>query len=102
MEKGGKKTTGFIISDMLCDQNRPGLISVQLEQDDDGKWTITQVERTKKLTLVDLVLSVLPWPFHKDLPTTDPCEGPDHKTNEASDDIERGKRKYTSYPVDRD
>jgi hypothetical protein len=41
-----KKNTTFMISDMLCGQ----------------------IERIKKLTLGDLVLSVLPWPFHKDLP----------------------------------
>jgi len=41
-----KKNTTFMISDMLCGQ----------------------IERIKKLSLGDLVLSVLPWPFHKDLP----------------------------------
>jgi len=41
-----KKNTTFMISDMLCGQ----------------------LERIRKLTLADLVLSVLPWPFHKDLP----------------------------------
>jgi hypothetical protein len=39
------KNTAFMISDMLCGQ----------------------VERLKGLTLGDLVLSVLPWPLHKDL-----------------------------------
>ena len=42
-----KKNTGFILSDMLCGQ----------------------IKRIKKLTLGDLVLSILPWPFHKDLPS---------------------------------
>lgn len=41
-----KKNTTFMISDMLCGQ----------------------LGRIKKTTLGDLVLSVLPWPFHKDLP----------------------------------
>lgn len=55
-----KKNTGFILSDMLCGQ----------------------IKRIKKLTLGDLVLSILPWPFHKDLPSPaggGPCkedEGP--------------------------
>ena len=38
------KNTAFMISDMLCGQ----------------------IDRLKGLTLGDLVLSVLPWPFHKD------------------------------------
>jgi hypothetical protein len=42
------KNTAFIISDMLCGQ----------------------INRAKGLGFVDLVLSVLPWPFHKDLPKT--------------------------------
>jgi hypothetical protein len=48
------KNTAFMISDMLCGQ----------------------INRVKGLTLGDLVLSVLPWPFHKDLPVGDggPCE----------------------------
>lgn len=49
-----QKNTGFVISDMLC-----------------GK-----IKRIRKMTLADLVLSVLPWPFHKDLPdvsNTGPC-----------------------------
>lgn len=53
-----QKNTGFIISDMLC-----------------GK-----IKQIRKLTLADLVLSVLPWPFHKSLPKTSgtgPCKGPD-------------------------
>lgn len=54
-----KKNTGLIISDLLCGQ----------------------IKRIRKLTLADLVLSVLPWPFHKDLPDpgeTGPCkEGDD-------------------------
>ena len=47
------KNTAFMISDMLCGQ----------------------INRMKGLTLGDLVLSVLPWPFHKDLPVDDggPC-----------------------------
>ncbi len=47
-----------MISDMLC-----------------GK-----IKRIRKLTLGDLVLSVLPWPFHKDLPSVGPtgsCSGKD-------------------------
>jgi hypothetical protein len=51
-----QKNTGFVISDMLC-----------------GK-----IKRIRELTLADLVLSVLPWPFHKDLPNpggTGPCTG---------------------------
>lgn len=53
-----KKNTTFMISDMLC-----------------GK-----IKRIRKLTLGDLVLSVLPWPFHKDLPSVGPvgsCSGKD-------------------------
>jgi hypothetical protein len=47
------KNTAFMISDMLCGQ----------------------IDRVKGMTLADLVLSVLPWPFHQDLPKTDggPC-----------------------------
>jgi len=47
------KNTAFMISDMLCGQ----------------------IDRMGKLSLGDLVLSVLPWPFHKDLPAGDggPC-----------------------------
>ncbi len=41
-----QKNTGFVLSDMLC-----------------GK-----LKSIRKMTLADLVLSVLPWPFHKDLP----------------------------------
>jgi len=51
------KNTAFMISDMLCGQ----------------------INRVKGLTLGDLVLSVLPWPFHKDLSVPDggPCtKGP--------------------------
>ncbi|VAW63251.1 hypothetical protein MNBD_GAMMA09-507 [hydrothermal vent metagenome] len=50
-----KKNTAFVISDMLC-----------------GK-----IKKIRKITLGDLVLSVLPWPFHKDLPNpgdTGPCK----------------------------
>jgi|GEM_PF-1180606 len=41
-----KKSAMVLFSDMMC-----------------GK-----VKKTKKMTLGDLVLSILPWPFHKDLP----------------------------------
>lgn len=44
------KNTAFMISDMLCGQ----------------------IARFKSLSLGDLVLSVLPWPFHKDLSGPDP------------------------------
>lgn len=49
-----KKNTAFMISDMLCGQ----------------------INRIKKFTLGDLVLSVLPWPFHKSLPSVEagPCK----------------------------
>lgn len=50
-----KKNTTFMISDMLC-----------------GK-----IKAIRKMTLGDLVLSVLPWPFHKNLPNvgnTGPCK----------------------------
>jgi hypothetical protein len=50
-----QKNTGFVISDMLC-----------------GK-----IKKIRKMSLGDLVLSVLPWPFHKDLPDpgdTGPCK----------------------------
>ncbi len=48
------KNTAFVISDVLCGQ----------------------IERAKGLGLADLVLSVLPWPFHKDLSLPDggPCQ----------------------------
>ncbi|SMF27660.1 hypothetical protein SAMN02745866_01760 [Alteromonadaceae bacterium Bs31] len=49
------KNTGFILSDMLCGG----------------------VKKMRSYTLGDLVLSVLPWPFHKDLPDpgkTGPCK----------------------------
>ncbi|ALP53816.1 hypothetical protein Tel_12105 [Candidatus Tenderia electrophaga] len=46
-----QKNTGFVISDMLC-----------------GK-----IKGIRKMSFADLVLSVLPWPFHKDLP--DPGSG---------------------------
>jgi hypothetical protein len=48
------KGATLMISDMLCGQ----------------------LKRIRQLTLGDLVLSVLPWPFHKDLPSVDgngPC-----------------------------
>ncbi|MFH7319199.1 hypothetical protein ACHHRT_01165 [Desulfurivibrio sp. D14AmB] len=50
-----QKNTGFVLSDMLCGQ----------------------VKRIRKMTLADLVLSVLPWPFHKSLPNpgkSGPCK----------------------------
>ena len=46
-----KKNAGFVISDVLC-----------------GK-----LKQVRELSFGDLVLSVLPWPFHKDLP--DPTSG---------------------------
>lgn len=48
------KNTAFVLSDMLCGQ----------------------VQRAKSLGFIDLVLSVLPWPFHKDLPLGEggPCK----------------------------
>jgi hypothetical protein len=48
------KNTAFVISDTLCGQ----------------------INRMKGMTFGDLVLSVLPWPFHKDLPNPDggPCK----------------------------
>lgn len=48
------KNTAFMISDVLCGQ----------------------IQRAKGLGLADLVLSVLPWPFHKDLNVGDvgPCK----------------------------
>jgi hypothetical protein len=54
-----QKNTAFVISDMLC-----------------GK-----IKKIRKITLGDLVLSVLPWPFHKDLPNpgdTGPCKKGDN------------------------
>jgi hypothetical protein len=48
-----KRNTTLMMSDMLCGQ----------------------VGRIKKITLADLVLSVLPWPFHKDLPKVSPATG---------------------------
>ncbi|WP_320039956.1 hypothetical protein [uncultured Desulfobacter sp.] len=50
-----KKNATLMMSDMLC-----------------GK-----IKSIRKITLADLVLSVLPWPFHKDLPNmgdTGPCK----------------------------
>jgi hypothetical protein len=50
-----QKNTGLVMSDMLC-----------------GK-----ISRIRKMTFADLVLSVLPWPFHKDLPdpsSAGPCK----------------------------
>jgi hypothetical protein len=47
------KGASFLISDVLCGQ----------------------IGAARKLTLGDLVLSILPWPFHKDLPepSSEPC-----------------------------
>lgn len=45
------KSATLAVSDMLC----------------------AQIKRIRKLTLGDLVLSVLPWPFHKDLPSVGPA-----------------------------
>jgi hypothetical protein len=45
------KSATLMVSDMLCGQ----------------------LKRIRKLTLGDLVLSVLPWPFHKDLPKPGPA-----------------------------
>lgn len=48
------KNTAFVISDMLCGQ----------------------IQRAKGLGFIDLVLAVLPWPFHKDLSmgSAGPCK----------------------------
>jgi hypothetical protein len=48
------KNTGFVMSDILCGQ----------------------VNKFKKLGFIDLVLQVLPWPFHQDLNLNDmgPCD----------------------------
>ncbi len=53
------KNTAFMISDILCGQ----------------------LERVKHLSFGDLVLSVLPWPFHKDLDASkgEPCPDGDGK-----------------------
>lgn len=50
------KNAAFVMSDVLCGQ----------------------VQRAKGLGFIDLVLSVLPWPFHKDLDTggMGPCKSP--------------------------
>jgi hypothetical protein len=56
-----KKNAMILFSDLMC-----------------GK-----IRKTKKMTLADLVLSVLPWPFHKDLPNignTGPCRRSDGET----------------------
>jgi len=52
------KSATLVVSDMLCGQ----------------------IKRIRQLSLGDLVLSVLPWPFHKDLPSVGPagrCGGTD-------------------------
>lgn len=54
-----QRNTSLMISDMLC-----------------GK-----IKKIKRITFADLVLSVLPWPFHKDLPNindTAPCGSPNN------------------------
>jgi len=48
------KNTAFMISDVLCGQ----------------------IDRVKGISFGDLVLSVLPWPFHKDLPSSSGGAGP--------------------------
>jgi hypothetical protein len=50
------KNTAFLMSDVLCGQ----------------------FSRMRKMTFLDLILSVLPWPFHRDLPRpeTGPCGEP--------------------------
>ena len=55
-----KKNAMFLLSDMIC-----------------GK-----IKKTKKLTLADLVLSVLPWPLHKKLPDIGSA-GPCRKNGES-------------------
>lgn len=54
-----KKGAGFVLSDMFCGQ----------------------MGALRKLTFVDLILSVLPWPFHKDLPTPSPAPCADGGSN---------------------
>jgi hypothetical protein len=54
-----QKNTAFVISDVLCGQ----------------------VNRLKGLGFVDLVLSVLPWPFHKDLDIGNDGIGPCNSTS---------------------
>ena len=53
------RNTAFVVSDTLCGQ----------------------IQRLKGLTLADLVLSVLPWPFHKDLPDLQTGKGPCQSAN---------------------
>ena len=67
------KNTAFMISDMLCGQ----------------------IDRVKGLTLGDLVLSVLPWPLHKDLSVPDggPC------TKKGDPSIEIGMMCSLSIPI---
>jgi hypothetical protein len=50
------KNTAFVMSDILCGQ----------------------LQKMKSLGFIDLVLSVLPWPFHQDLPVANmkPCGSP--------------------------
>jgi len=67
------KNTAFMISDMLCGQ----------------------IDRVKGLILGDLVLSVLPWPLHKDLSVPDggPC------TKKGDPSIEIGMMCSLSIPI---
>lgn len=67
------KNTAFMISDMLCGQ----------------------INRVKGMSLGDLVLSVLPWPLHKDLPVND--GGPCTKSDDPS--IEIGMICSLSIPI---
>jgi hypothetical protein len=57
------KNAAFMISDILCGQ----------------------IDRVKALSLGDLVRSVLPWPFHKDLSVPDkgPCSAPSDPSLQA-------------------
>lgn len=67
------KNTAFMISDVLCGQ----------------------IQRLKGMTLGDLVRSVLPWPFHKDLsvPDTGPC------TAESNPNLQLGMICSLSIPI---
>jgi hypothetical protein len=67
------KNTAFMISDMLCGQ----------------------IDRMKGLTLGDLILSVLPWPLHKDLsvPEGGPC------TDENNPSLQVGMICSLSIPI---
>lgn len=54
-----KKGAGFVLSDMFCGQ----------------------MKAMRKLTFLDLILSVLPWPLHRDLPTPSPSPCADGGSN---------------------